>query len=87
MTTPRTIAEQWDDALVDLPIDIGAEDLAQARRMFYRGALAAATCGLTREQLMAELVAHGRGIGSSAEKAPTAAPRVDARAVALMRRG
>lgn len=80
MSAARTLAEAWDAELVELPIDISAEDLAQAKRLFFRGALA--TLGMPPEQLRAELIAHGRSVGSAAEKAP----RVDDRAVALMRR-
>jgi hypothetical protein len=67
--TPTTLAAAWDAELVDLPIDIAEANLQALRRMFYRGALAAATSSLTREQLLAELVAHGRSVGTPAERA------------------
>ena len=52
MTAARTLATAWDEALLDLPIDIDAETLALVRRHFYRGALA--TLGMPAEQLRAE---------------------------------
>lgn len=67
--TSSTLSEAWDAELVDLPIDIAEADLQALRRMFFRGALAAATSSLTREQLLAELVAHGRSVGTAAERA------------------
>ena len=67
MTT--TVAESWDDYAQDLPIDIGADVLVLINRAFFRGALAAATSGMTNEQLMAELIAHGRSVGTAAERA------------------
>ena len=62
-----SLAEAWDEAVMDLPIDSTAEQVAMARRLFYRGALTAA--GMPREQLLAELVAYGRAIGTPAERA------------------
>lgn len=48
------------------------EELAQHRRSFMAGALAALTLqrgGVTREQLLAEIVMYGRTIGSTVETA------------------
>lgn len=69
MSSPRPIADAWDAELVDMPLDVTEEHVQALRRMFFRGALAAATSGLTREQLLAELVAHGRSVGTQAERA------------------
>lgn len=66
MTAP-TLAESWADELPDLPPDATAEQIAVWRRVFYRGALAAA--GLPREQLQAELLGYARAIGTAAERA------------------
>lgn len=83
MTAP-TLSDAWDAELVDMPLDVTEEQVQALRRVFYRGALAA--MGMPPEQLRAELVAHGRSLGSAAEKAPAAAPRFDDRGLALMRR-
>jgi hypothetical protein len=68
-----TIAEAWDRH----EAETGAAPTA--RRIFYAGALAAATSGLTREQLLAELVAYGRSVGTAAESAPGALGAVESR--------
>lgn len=65
--TARTLADAWADELPDLPADVTDEQIAVWRRAFYRGALAA--MGLPPEQLRAELVAHGRSVGTAAERA------------------
>lgn len=62
-----TLANAWDAELVDLPLDVTEEQITALRRAFYRGALAA--LGLPQEQLRAELVAHGRSVGTAAERA------------------
>ena len=69
--TTRTIAESWDAYLVDsVPIDATAERIVALRRAFFAGALeAAATPSADRERLMAELIAHGRSVGTAAERA------------------
>lgn len=66
MTTP-TLADAWDAELVDLPLDATEGHIVALKRAFYRGALAA--LGLPQEQLRAELVAHGRSVGTPAERA------------------
>jgi hypothetical protein len=67
--TITTLADSWAETVESLPIDIGDDVLGLVRSAFYRGALAATTSGLSREQLMAELVAHGRIVGTPAERA------------------
>ena len=69
MTAPTTLAEAWDAEARNLPSDIGLHIDRLLRAMFYRGALAAATSGLTHDQLMAELLGYARAIGTPAERA------------------
>lgn len=80
----RTLADAWDEELVAMPLDVTEEQVQALRRAFFRGALAA--MGIPPEQLRAELVAHGRSVGTAAEKAQAPAPRIDSRGLALMRR-
>ena len=65
--TARTLAEAWDAELVELPLDAPEAQIVALKRAFYRGALAA--LGMPHEQLRAELVAHGRSVGTPAERA------------------
>lgn len=62
-----TLADAWDAELVDMPLDVTQEQIVALKRAFYRGALAA--LGLPQEQLRAELIAHGRSVGTAAERA------------------
>lgn len=62
-----TLQERWADELPDLPPDATEEQIAVWRRVFFRGALAA--LGMPHEQLRAELLAHGRSLGTPAERA------------------
>jgi len=82
----RTLAESWDECLIDaVPSDATAEQIAMVHRAFFRGALA--TVGMPPEQLRAELIGHGRSVGSQAEAAPLkVSARVPGRALELMRR-
>lgn len=64
----RALAESWDAYLVDsVPVDATEAHIVALRRCFFAGALA--TLGLPPEQLRAELLAHGRSVGTAAERA------------------
>ncbi len=67
MTAARTLADAWDAELVDMPLDVTDEQIVALKRLFYRAALAASR--LPPEQLRAELIAHGRSVGTPAERA------------------
>ena len=69
--TATTLADAWAAEARELPTaDASGVDLdGLLRAVWYRGALAAATSGLTREQLMAELLGYARAIGTAAERA------------------
>lgn len=72
MTAPTTLAESWAEACADAPLDPRATPAVQGKRDFMAGALACLVLqsrGATRDQLMAEVVAFGRVVGTAAERA------------------
>lgn len=69
MSAPHTIAEAWELEARRLPGAYTDAERRLARAWFYIGALAAATCESDRDQVLRELVAHGRTIGTAAERA------------------
>lgn len=73
MPAPTCLAEAWADRATETRVPATLADATRdQRRAFYAGALAALTLlgdGRPREAIFAELVAHGRSIGTAAETA------------------
>lgn len=69
MTAPATIAAAWDEERLRLPITASAIDVANARRLFYAGALAAILASADRDRLRREVMDWARTIGKTEERA------------------
>lgn len=69
VTTPSTIGAAWVEECQRLPITASALEVANARRLFYAGALAAILASADRDRLRREVMDWARTIGKTEERA------------------
>lgn len=67
--TPTTIAEAWELEAQRMPSAYTDAERRLARSWYYMGALAAVVSPTHSDDLLRELIAYGRTIGTAVERA------------------